>query len=223
MYSVIIPTMWRGKELQKMLPLVNDHPLVSEIIIIDNDRNATPQWYSEWCINKPKVIRCVMKQNIGVNPAWDYAIGIASNDMLCLLSDDVDFDIKVFDFLSDKLSPNDSCVGPSREPIYHDLLKHGIKIEQYGIYDKMQCGYGVLLFLNKQNYVPIPSTLKIFFGDVWIFETHRYNGKIPRKIRNFNFKTALATTSNSFMNNMGKEKQFLKTMCEYIYMEAGDV
>ena len=40
MYSVIIPTMWKCDRLTATLQELNDHPLVGEIILIDNTPNT---------------------------------------------------------------------------------------------------------------------------------------------------------------------------------------
>ena len=41
MISVIIPTMWKAEHLKRMLPMLDAHPLIGEIILIDNDRLKT--------------------------------------------------------------------------------------------------------------------------------------------------------------------------------------
>ena len=41
MISVIVPTMWKAPHLMKMLPLLENHSLIGEVIIIDNDTSKT--------------------------------------------------------------------------------------------------------------------------------------------------------------------------------------
>lgn len=211
MYSVVVPTMWKGKEFERMLPRLCDHTLIDEIIIINNDKANTPEWFNRCQWNN--IVQIRPPSNVGVNPAWNYGVELAQNDMICLLSDDVDFSTDVFDFLSDKLGPNDSCVGPYPKPQTVD--SSGIKIQNAVDYEPMLCGYGAMMFLNKHNYIPIPEMFKIFMGDAWIYETHRYKGLLPRYLFNFPIKSSLTTTSSQFLDHMRKEMEFLRQLWQY--------
>jgi hypothetical protein len=190
MYSVIVPTMWRSNETEKMLPIIDMHPLVGEIILINNAVHCTPDWFLNeqfWTVN-----RVDQKENIYVNPAWNLGVSLAKYDKICLWSDDVYFDTEIFDVLADKLSPNDGIVGPSMIPPANNS---GIQIHNRPMHENMGQGFGTLMFFNKTNYVPIPKPLKIFFGDVWMYCQSIVQYKEPRLIYNFNIRTLLGTTS----------------------------
>jgi hypothetical protein len=200
MFSIILPTMWRDNAtLSIMLPHVHQHPLVSEILVINNDQRKVPHWFSQGTWSKVKIF--TPSNNIYVNPAWNMGIKNAQQDQVCLMSDDVSFDVGVFDFLDDKLSAADSCVGPK---YYKDCS--GFKSGDMGLEPttlrrptlagSVWLGYGSLLFLNRANFVPIPDDLKIFFGDDWILDTHKQMGKWPRKLVKFRITTnKVGTTS----------------------------
>jgi len=191
MYTVIIPTMWRGEHFRKMLPFVHGHPLVGEIILINNAGGVTPDWFRSQVWSKIEEID--LGTNIFVNPAWELGISRSNHDNICLMSDDVGFDHKVFDFLHNKLAPQFGCIGPDASSIMGAVNGPMAQIT----IDKPGYGYGTLLFLNKQNFTCIPRELKIFYGDNWIFNTHVRAGKKPRSILNLNITTKLETTSGS--------------------------
>jgi hypothetical protein len=191
MYTVIIPTMWRSNEIEQILPIIDMHPLIGEIIIINNAVHCTPDWFLNDSFATVKSFD--MPQNTYVNPAWNMGVKNASYDKICLLSDDVYFDPDVFDVLEDKLSPADGCIGPGMTSIHNTSA--GIQIKNREKNQKQPLGYGTLLFFNKQNFVPIPKPLKIFYGDTWIYIQSVVQHKEPRMLHNFNIKTKLGTTS----------------------------
>jgi hypothetical protein len=193
MYSVIFTTMWRSEEIHHMLPRMNEHPLVDEIIIINNAVSCTPDWFLNGVFDKVKTFD--MPHNTYVNPAWNMGVSIAHNDKICLYSDDVYFDTNVFYTLNDKLSIDDGCVGPGMIPPHN--ISAGIQIGYRPEHANMPLGYGTLLFFNKRNYVPIPKPLRIFFGDVWIYCQSVVHRKEPRWLYNFNIRTKLGTSSNT--------------------------
>lgn len=238
MYSVIVPTMWRGKEFAEMLPLIDAHPLVGEVLVIDNAKDKRPEWLlrCEWS-DKIKILK--QERNIFVNPAWNLGVSVAAHDQLCFLSDDVRFDVAVFDVLKDHLGPKDGAIGPNGNCFIenhagyeHDTGKpshvpdvdytQSIQLENYGKEDYMDCGWGVVLFLNKANYIPIPQQFRIFFGDVWIFETHRHTlGLLPRKFKNFDIYSEFGTTSGYFGGGMEAEKGFIWRLFQYTNFRPG--
>jgi hypothetical protein len=60
--------MWKFPPFASFLSCVCDHELISDVIVIDNDRQQRP--YSElW--NHPKITILDYGENIFVNPAWE--------------------------------------------------------------------------------------------------------------------------------------------------------
>ena len=205
MYSIIVPTIWRGDEIRLMLPYIDKHPLIGEIIIINNAVNNTPDWFLNSTYTKVRTFD--MSQNTYVNPAWNIGVRNATYDKICLLSDDVFFDPQVFEVLNDKLSPNDGCAGPAMLPPHN--ISAGIEVQNRTPNLNMTNGYGILLFFNKQNYVPIPKPLKIYFGDVWIYMQSIIQNKEPRMLHNFNIRTVLGTSSTTDTFNKVASDDFI--------------
>ena len=195
MYSIIIPTMWGGTEIEAMLPLLEKHSLVGEILLINNSIARTPNWYKlgKWI----KIKQYNPPDNIGVNPAWNLGVRESKNDKICLLSDDVEFPVDVLEFLYDKLSSEQGCVGPLKTNI-NVSASVPYKLDQFNKLVpamRMRGQYGCMMFLNKENWVPIPEEFKIFYGDNWIFMNHVLKKKQPRFLLNNRIRTLVGSTS----------------------------
>ena len=187
MYSIIIPTMWGGTEIEAMLPLLEKHSLVGEILLINNSIARTPNWYKlgKWT----KIQQYNPPDNIGVNPAWNIGVGSAENDRILLLSDDVEFSVDVLEFLYDKLSPKQGCVGPLNVNVSASVPYELVPAL------RMRGQYGCMLFLNKKNWVPIPKDYVIYYGDNWVFMNHVLKRKQPRFLVNNRMRTSVMSTS----------------------------
>jgi len=188
MFTVIIPTMWRGQEMVRMLPAVHDHPLVGEIMLINNNKKITPDWYLNG--NWTKVKQYAPEDNIGVNPAWNIGIQNAQYEKILLLSDDVLFTTSLLDFIHPHVTEENGCIGP-----------HSVNTPAKGPYrlqkaERMRGQYGCCLFLHKNNFDFIPKEFIIYYGDNWIFRTHVLKGKQPMFIENSNISTPVMATSS---------------------------
>jgi hypothetical protein len=165
MFSVIIPTMWVPHEFEDSLKNLIPHPLVDEIIIIDNESQSNPNWD---ILNSPKIKLLKQSHNINVNASWNLGKQNAKNDLLCFLNDDILFDVNVFNFLIDKL--NDvGIIG----------IDFDSKTKDFSITEVFErtFGFGCLFFMNKENYFDIPEELLMFYGDDYLFEMNRKSGR----------------------------------------------
>jgi hypothetical protein len=194
-FSVIVPTMWRvAHQFINFLRPLCDNPLVDEIIIINNDTTKTPKHG----LSNPKINIVNFSENIYVNPAWNYGVSIAKNNKICLLNDDIMFDIRLFTKLENLITKNNGVFGlyPGDSNFYQEPnTTKNIDIErQY----KQRCmGFGCLMFLHKDNWRNIPDELKIFYGDDFIFDYHaRVLNKPNFIIKNLDFYTPYSVTSN---------------------------
>jgi len=73
-----------------MFPIFNNHPLIGEIIVIDNAPNKTDQEI----FKLEKVRYFAQTKNLYVNPSWNLGVELSNFNILCLYSDDVYFDSK---------------------------------------------------------------------------------------------------------------------------------
>ena len=170
--SVIIPTMWRSKKTLQLLNDLYDSKYVHEIIIIDNDvaaKNVNLDQYTDKVKYYPQV------ENIYVNPAWNLGVSLANNDLLCICNDDINFNVNsyikfILPHIS-KLGIFGSNIRPYHE-VTQDLL-YKINDDRITKAALATQGFGMLMFLNKKNWIDIPSSLKIWYGDDWITESHK--------------------------------------------------
>lgn len=169
MFSVIIPTMWRFPTFESFIHTLIHCDLVGEIIVISNDNIKKPINFE--ATNSTKLIVIDLDSNIGVNPAWNTGIEIAKYDNICLMNDDIIFDIGVFEKVLPYLKKaSTGVVGISpgvKEFNQPPFIDGNIQIKAWN--NEHTYGFGCLMFINKKNYIPIPEGLKIYFGDDFLF------------------------------------------------------
>jgi GT2 family glycosyltransferase len=102
MFTVVIPTMLKFfpfKQFLKTLAIYtfSDKSKIGEIIIINNSEQKDLD--KEFAEYKEKIKFLSYGINIGCNPAWNIGVQYAKYDKICLLNDDVIFDLTLFDKL----------------------------------------------------------------------------------------------------------------------------
>jgi len=178
--SVIIPTMWRSHRTVDMIERYAEHPDVLEIIVIANAPDTLPKI--------PKVKLITASENLFVNPSWNLGAAIAEGEYLCIVNDDVTFDVaKVF---------NECFRIIEKDPI-STIGAGGSKWTSFD--KKRRHGWGIFMFMKREMYNPIPNDLKVSFGDDWLF-MHSFSTKyvacsawsMPMEW----FETEMSTTSS---------------------------
>lgn len=197
MISIIMPTLWKGEHYKKMLPKLNDHPLVGEIVIVDNDTSST----DKQIFNLSKLKYLPQIENVYVNPAWNLAVTKIAYDRLCLYSDDVLFDIDVLDALYELLLPQSGIFTFSSESIFvSEENAYIAEWEEKAIKPSVRFHYrsGVCMFMHKQSYYHIPEKYKVYYGDTHLFDSNTLDGKLNYEIQNYVCITKMKTTSKFF-------------------------
>lgn len=206
MISVIVPTMWKPKHMLRMLPMLDRHPLVGEIILIDNKKeNAN----NDLLKSLTKLNYLQQEQNIFVNPAWNLGAQVASYDKLFILNDDCLVNIVEFDKIYDFITPQIGLLGFSKLSYCtytidaFDTLCNsgfGIGLEIESIDPRMHPNnsgmphiyYGSAMFVHKQNYIAIPEEFKIYYGDLFLYVSYLKQG-----LQNYEIENGLVVTDNS--------------------------
>ena len=140
--------------------------ITGEVLIIDNDSQEGIKELIE-----PYKRKIVNKKNVYVNPAWNQAIEYflkSKFDLLALISSDVamahGWELFVSEFF------NDQIMIPFTLNIPAEDMK---SVSMKPSYKKVPGGHpGTFILLSKQMakiIYPIPETIKIWFGDEWIF------------------------------------------------------
>ena len=183
-FSIVIPTMWRSDRIVGMLDQFELCDEIDEVIIIDND------WANKPDIEfGPKVKYLKQDENIFVNPAWNLGVSLAANDRVCLLNDDVTFNVRSLFSQMSMCFDRFKRVGVNARS-YHlednDYFELGIVEEA-----QTRFGWGCCIFVSKENWVDIPSGLKIWYGDNWIIRNNKAYSFI------FPIATDMSTTARS--------------------------
>ena len=159
-WSVIIPTLWKPDSFPKLLQELEGNDSVDEILIIDNAPNNRPKI----ALGK-KVNRLEQQSNIYVNPAWNLGAEMARNEYICICNDDVLFDsAEIFGFL--KSNYTKGMIGIHPDSFNPDTWNSGIPVLSNEIHITQM--WACLFFLRKSKYRPIPTELKVWWGDAWL-------------------------------------------------------
>lgn len=192
MFSVILPTMWKCPEvtLPEMRKL-HDHPMVGEFILINNDRNATPEAFNRADYDKLYYIE--PPSNIFVNPAWNIGAEAASNQLIMIQGDDTSVDS--YDFLSHVarvLADNDCLVGCG-ESCYKNHRDTNLRIDNIAY---REWGFGCMMFMHKASYKRIPDVLKVWCGDDYLNEWFIRKKEGIKAIKGLPIHTEMSKTTN---------------------------
>lgn len=197
MISVVIPTMWRAIEhLSRMLPILDDHPLIGEILLIDNDRSKTNH---DLLKNIKKLTYWSFEEgNIYVNPAWNFGAKNAKYDKLFILNDDCVVNLTGLETIYDEINPNNGMIGFSflsyctytldafetlrgngfGEDISLEIIDPRAYPSRSGMPHPF---YGSAYFIHRDSYHTIPDDFKIYYGDLYIYVSNLKNN-IPNLV-----------------------------------------
>ena len=199
-FSVIIPTLWKSNRIHKLLFDLIKCQYVDEIILIDNAGK-----YFEYYEALDKVKLVQVEENIYVNPAWNLGIKIAKNDLVALISDDINFDTTIFGVIDENILETFGIIGMG-EGNYKEQIDDSkgpyLDVWQPGVND---WGWGCMILLNKKNWIDIPDDIKIWYGDNIIKDV---NPSPKACLRNFKVETEMSTTSDEPEWNEIKKKDY---------------
>jgi hypothetical protein len=159
-FSVIIPTMWKTEILKCSISEYVKSELIDEIIIIDNDPS------SKFDVGNSKKIRHISEgENIFVNPSWNWGVKESKNENLIFANDDVC--IENLDLILEKFNETDlDIIG-----LDGDKVNSSTNIVLDKPKGNMPKGFGYFFHLKKKNYIKIPEDLKIFYGDIILYNS----------------------------------------------------
>ncbi len=159
MYSVIIPTMQRSSRLPALLDTLAGHPLVSEILVINNSE-------APFADGREKVRVIYSGPNLGVNPAWNLGVREAIGTNLAILNDDAEFDPLVLPLAAERLDQGAGIIAISSASFRGGLTHSRPRFR--AVYF-MPYQFGVCMLMRRASYVPIPDDLVLWYGDDWLF------------------------------------------------------
>ena len=192
-YSFVVPTMWRCNNI--FLPFLDELcscDLVDEIIIINNDNDRTP----DYDFSNPKIKMADFGRNTFVNPAWNYGVKVSQNDRICIVNDDISYDLKVLEKIYDMLTPEAGIFGLC--PGVSDFDQIPVTDKSIDIVEwtgQHTYGFGCLMWIHKKSWIDIPAGLDIYFGDNFIFDIQLRQGKKNYIVANLEFYSKFAVTT----------------------------
>lgn len=190
MITIVAPTMWMFDQFIPFLYDLVEHPLVGEIIIVDNNENKRPEDKILYC-NKVKVYS--FGRNTFVNPVWNFGVEQASFNKVCVMNDDIIFDTRVFNRVYDHITPDKGITGLSVFPCKDHFVDGMIRITPYEMGTNTY-GFGLLFFTHKKSYIPIPEGLDVYFGDNFLFDSCIWHNKPISIIRDIFYYTPCGST-----------------------------
>lgn len=192
MISVVVPTMWRFEPFTDFLENIARLSCVDDIIVINNDRTRTP---NHPVLEHPKVKMLDFGTNIYVNPAWNIGVAASKNNKVCILNDDLIFDLRLFLKVDQFLTDDMGVIGLSEGLAEYNQTPFTNGVINFEPFTNQNCwGFGELMFVNKSHWVDIPAGLEIGFGDVFIFEQLLFRGYTNWFITNMKFYHKGSTT-----------------------------
>jgi hypothetical protein len=186
MYSVIIPTMWKCDRLQTTLRELSVHPLVGEIILIDNTSNDLK-------VELPKLIHILEGKNTYVTAPWNKGAKMAKYDKLLILNDDIWMDWKILDILAPYVIAENGLIGLDETEYNIEHFGHEFGLEPI---ENRNGGWGCAIFVHKENYSPIPEEMKLWGQDDWLFVKARNRRKQNFKLVGYTIYGELSVTNN---------------------------
>ena len=215
-----MPTMWRPQEkhYRRMLPMFNEHPLIGEIIIIDNDVSR----FEQEIINLSKVVYLPQEKNIFTHPSWNLGVKYAKYDKILLHNDDCLANINNLQAIYDFITPDKGIIGYSALSYCTYSIDQFDLLRQNGFGDDCEfeildpskypqtsgmphISYGCMMYMHKESFYDTPPELKIYYGDLFIYLMNLKGGKLNYQIENGFVMTQMSSTVNS----IGTRKDFL--------------
>lgn len=165
-FTVIIPTLQRVRGTAALVRDLSASPLVSEILVINNAPKPLPYY-------APKVREIHRPTNIFVNPSWNLGVEQARHDLVCLANDDIRFDTSMFRVAARLLrlpigilAPHEASFVDELPPDMRPLPRRRLRLQPS--YRRTN-GFGTLMFMRRDSFVPVPDALQVWFGDDFLF------------------------------------------------------
>lgn len=160
--SVIIPTLQASDRLLPLVHMYCKHSAVGEVIIINN--SVAPLQ-----IPHPKVRVLQQAENIYVNPAWNLGVKEAQYSLLLISNDDISISPRTVSVIARILRLPLGVVGMH----VTNLSRRSDGVPWFVPTLQRTRGYGTLMGVARRNYVPIPESLRVWYGDDWLMGHQR--------------------------------------------------
>lgn len=191
--------MWRHPPFWQFAQQVAAVEHVSEVLVINNDPAHQPMLGP----SHHKTRLAGLNTNLFVNPSWNWGMSQTKSPLVCLMNDDIIFDVSVFAQVALWFRP------------YHGVLGLGngdsqacttVMFDKYQPYQSV-FGFGQLMFFNRHHWCNIDAELLVFGGDNWIFDHMQALTNNNHVITGLRYHTPYATTSRHHRHKYQWEMQ----------------
>lgn len=162
MVSYIIPTLWKSDSIFstiKGFKSIEDPN--AELIIIDNDKDN-----SKYISDDIRIKVFTMEQNQFVNPSWQLGFHYTINSRVCIVNDDIIFNIIRFHKFVIESKAEAICM-TNWNRIDKDLDKW--ELVDINSPNARPAGGGQLMMVMRENFPTLPYNMKLWHGDDIIY------------------------------------------------------
>lgn len=196
-FTIVIPTLQRSSLLPELVSSLAGSPQVHEVVVINNA--PTP-----WRHTHAKCRVLDMTENIYVNPAWNLGAQEATAGLIGLVNDDVLLDPRILRPISRRLVRGAGIIGPATACV-RDVDAPPARSWHRPLfvptYERPHA-FGTAMFMRRQDYIPIPSDLKVWRGDDYLF---RRQVRRNLMMLGIDIRTHMSTTSDDPVFDVVKE------------------
>lgn len=159
MITAIIPTLWSSPYLKSLLDNLDKSPLVTQIILIDNNNSQR-----NIDLDYGKLTALVQTENIYITASWNKGVAHSRTEYTCLLNDDIVFHPSAFMWLLQSWPTDAGIIGLSGTGI-NNHCDYQLQPTTHRSY-----GFGAAMFFKTKQYKKIPEDLKLWYNDDWLFK-----------------------------------------------------
>jgi GT2 family glycosyltransferase len=190
---VVIPCLYGAEHTREAIDSVV-HQNNVDVLLIDNGAERSVKDLINSYMNFPNPLTCISNRvNLYVNPAWqqgiDYFLSCSEYDYLIIMNSDL---IMRSDWSENLMARWEAYPNTIYIPqiIQDKEFKHGVNSHDIEVSEGTP---GVFITLNRNQAEiinPLPTELKVWFGDNWIYEILRglgYKTIIPNNVVSYHY------------------------------------
>lgn len=193
-FSIIIPTLFKRVDILKdLLQILYKDAAVGEILLIDNTGV-----YFDYDLEEHSKLRILpTEENLYVNPSWNIGVNLTVNDNIAILNDDIIVPNNIFSMIAEIPLENLGILGANHPDIVQEENPKPFDIRSFNISETVirNWGFGIFMVMHKSKYIKIPTELKVWGGDDFLFHMNRKNGN-RNGVFHFPIKTKMSATSD---------------------------
>jgi GT2 family glycosyltransferase len=213
-----VPTIGKFDGLKKQLSQISKCQSVGEIIIINNNKtyNLKIDDFKDCFDGFDRVIVFNSLKELYCNGAWNAGMFLSDKrfQYAILATEDLEYDAKVIDLVAEQIDaiPKLGILGMD-----WTIMTEGDLPELNYIYidegpTQREYGFGLMMFLNKSNWVQIPDGIRHWYGDDFLYYTMLEKDLTNYLIKSdtFRIKTVAGSmsTSETTLNRIAEDKKF---------------